>query len=31
MDYLYIANWSLYGDIKIILRTAMHVASRSGI
>jgi exopolysaccharide biosynthesis polyprenyl glycosylphosphotransferase len=31
MDYLYIANWSLYGDVKIILRTAMHVASRSGI
>jgi exopolysaccharide biosynthesis polyprenyl glycosylphosphotransferase len=31
MDYLYIANWSLYGDVKIILRTAMHVAARSGI
>jgi exopolysaccharide biosynthesis polyprenyl glycosylphosphotransferase len=31
MDYLYIANWSLYADVKIVLRTAMHVASRRGI
>jgi exopolysaccharide biosynthesis polyprenyl glycosylphosphotransferase len=29
MDYLYIANWSLFADIKIILRTALHVASRT--
>jgi lipopolysaccharide/colanic/teichoic acid biosynthesis glycosyltransferase len=27
MDYLYIANWSLFADVKIMLRTALHVAS----
>ena len=31
MDYLYIANWSLFADIKIILRTALHVASRRSV
>ena len=27
MDYLYIANWSLFADVKIMLRTALHVVS----
>ena len=26
MDYLYVANWSLWSDIKILLRTVSHVA-----
>lgn len=30
MDYLYIANWSLFADIKIMLRTALHVVGRRG-
>ena len=29
IDYLYVANWSLWGDVKILLRTVRHVA-RSG-
>jgi lipopolysaccharide/colanic/teichoic acid biosynthesis glycosyltransferase len=31
MDYLYIANWSLFTDVKIILRTVLHVAGRTGV
>jgi len=31
MDYLYIANWSLLGDVRIILRTVLHVVGRSGL
>ncbi|HWF53351.1 MAG TPA: sugar transferase, partial [Solirubrobacteraceae bacterium] len=30
-DYLYAANWSLWTDIKIVLRTFAHVAARRGI
>jgi exopolysaccharide biosynthesis polyprenyl glycosylphosphotransferase len=30
MDYLYIANWSLFSDVKIMLRTALHVVCRRG-
>lgn len=30
IDYLYVANWSLWGDIKILLRTVPHVALRRG-
>jgi exopolysaccharide biosynthesis polyprenyl glycosylphosphotransferase len=26
LDYLYVANWSLWLDVKILLRTAKHVA-----
>jgi exopolysaccharide biosynthesis polyprenyl glycosylphosphotransferase len=26
MDYLYVANWSLWLDVKILLRTVRHVA-----
>jgi exopolysaccharide biosynthesis polyprenyl glycosylphosphotransferase len=31
MDYLYVANWSLWGDIKILLRTVPHVLGRRGL
>jgi exopolysaccharide biosynthesis polyprenyl glycosylphosphotransferase len=31
IDYLYVANWSLWNDIKILLRTAPHVARRRGL
>jgi exopolysaccharide biosynthesis polyprenyl glycosylphosphotransferase len=30
MDYLYRANWSLWLDLKILLRTLVHVCSRRG-
>jgi lipopolysaccharide/colanic/teichoic acid biosynthesis glycosyltransferase len=31
MDYLYRANWSLWLDVKILLRTFAHVCSRRGM
>jgi exopolysaccharide biosynthesis polyprenyl glycosylphosphotransferase len=31
IDYLYIANWSLWRDIKCLLRTAASVLARHGI
>jgi len=31
MDYLYVANWSLWGDVKILLRTVSHVFARKGL
>jgi exopolysaccharide biosynthesis polyprenyl glycosylphosphotransferase len=31
MDYLYIANWSLWKDVKILLRTVPHVLGRRGL
>jgi exopolysaccharide biosynthesis polyprenyl glycosylphosphotransferase len=31
IDYLYIANWSLWSDIKILLRTIPHVIGRRGL
>ncbi len=31
MDYLYVANWSLWGDVKIMLRTVPHVLGRRGL
>ena len=30
IDYLYVANWSLWTDIKILLRTVAHVCGRRG-
>ena len=30
IDYLYGANWSLWGDLKILLRTVPYVAARRG-
>jgi exopolysaccharide biosynthesis polyprenyl glycosylphosphotransferase len=31
IDYLYIANWSLWTDLKILLRTMPHVLARRGL
>lgn len=31
IDYLYVANWSLWSDIKILLRTIPHVLARRGL
>jgi exopolysaccharide biosynthesis polyprenyl glycosylphosphotransferase len=31
IDYLYVANWSLWTDIKILLRTIPHVLRRRGL
>lgn len=31
IDYLYVANWSLWGDLKIMLRTVGHVVGRRGL
>jgi lipopolysaccharide/colanic/teichoic acid biosynthesis glycosyltransferase len=31
IDYLYVANWSLWIDVKIILRTIPHVVARRGM
>jgi exopolysaccharide biosynthesis polyprenyl glycosylphosphotransferase len=31
IDYLYAANWSLWTDIKILLRTVPHVVGRRGL
>ena len=31
MDYLYVANWSLWNDVKILLRTVCYVVARGGM
>jgi len=31
LDYLYVANWSLWSDMKILLRTVPHVLGRRGL
>lgn len=31
IDYLYVANWTLWKDIKIMLRTVPHVLGRHGL
>jgi exopolysaccharide biosynthesis polyprenyl glycosylphosphotransferase len=31
IDYLYVANWSLWGDIKILCRTLPYVLARRGL
>ena len=31
LDYLYVANWSWWGDVKIMLRTARHMVARRGL
>jgi exopolysaccharide biosynthesis polyprenyl glycosylphosphotransferase len=31
LDYLYVAGWSLWSDVKILLRTVGHVTARRGI
>jgi len=30
IDYLYVANWSMWGDIKLMLQTIPVVLSRRG-
>jgi len=31
IDYLYVANWSLWADIKLLLRTVPHMLARRGL
>ncbi len=31
IDYLYVTNWSLWNDVKILIRTIPHVVARRGI
>jgi len=31
LDYLYVAGWSLWADVKILLRTVAHVLARRGM
>jgi exopolysaccharide biosynthesis polyprenyl glycosylphosphotransferase len=31
LDYLYVANWSLWGDIRLLLRTVPFILGRRGI
>jgi len=31
IDYVYVANWSLRKDVKILLRTAPHALGRRGL
>jgi lipopolysaccharide/colanic/teichoic acid biosynthesis glycosyltransferase len=31
IDYLYVANWSLWSDIKILFQTAYFVVLRRGM
>jgi lipopolysaccharide/colanic/teichoic acid biosynthesis glycosyltransferase len=31
VDYLYAVNWSLWNDVKILLRTLRHIVGRRGV
>ena len=31
LDHLYVSNWTLWGDVKILLRTVPYVVSRRGL
>jgi lipopolysaccharide/colanic/teichoic acid biosynthesis glycosyltransferase len=31
IDYLYVANWSLWTDLKILLRTVPYLLRRRGM
>ena len=31
LDYLYLANWSLWSDIRLLLRTVPFVVGRRGL
>lgn len=31
LDYMYVANWSLWSDVKILIRTVGHVLGRRGL
>jgi lipopolysaccharide/colanic/teichoic acid biosynthesis glycosyltransferase len=30
LDYVYVTNWSLWMDVKLLLRTLSHVLGRRG-
>ena len=30
LDHLYVSNWALWGDVKILLRTVPYVLARRG-
>jgi lipopolysaccharide/colanic/teichoic acid biosynthesis glycosyltransferase len=31
IDYLYVANWSMWLDLKLLLRTVQHVARAANL
>jgi lipopolysaccharide/colanic/teichoic acid biosynthesis glycosyltransferase len=31
IDYLYVANWSLWLDLKLLVRTGRHVLRRGNV
>jgi lipopolysaccharide/colanic/teichoic acid biosynthesis glycosyltransferase len=31
IDYLYVANWSLWGDVKLLMQTVPYVLARRGL
>jgi lipopolysaccharide/colanic/teichoic acid biosynthesis glycosyltransferase len=31
IDYLYVANWSFWGDVKILARTVVYVLRGQGM
>ena len=31
IDYLYVANWTLWGDVKILCRTVPYMLARRGL
>jgi exopolysaccharide biosynthesis polyprenyl glycosylphosphotransferase len=31
LDYLYVANWSLWADVKLLLRTVRHICRRGNV
>jgi lipopolysaccharide/colanic/teichoic acid biosynthesis glycosyltransferase len=31
IDYLYVAGWSLWADVKILLRTVPYMVARRGM
>jgi lipopolysaccharide/colanic/teichoic acid biosynthesis glycosyltransferase len=31
LDYVYAANWSMWSDVKILMRTLPHVLGRRGL
>lgn len=30
LDYLYVTNWSLWGDVKMLIRTGVYVLGLHG-
>ena len=31
IDYLYVANWSLWTDVQVLIRTALYVVGGRGV